>query len=316
MEISIDIMDIFINNDILFTKDGIKGDYSLSFNVYYLLNNLKHYKWDVLDFLNWIFLRETIEIISVQTPGYRARKIIEDYIISYSDYGLDQKIITYNINNKNFNYVWKKIRNDIVYKLMRIRVNYNIINQIDLEDADLNKYYIKIYFILKDFLLFFAKLYSYHSNLIINFYSKNNYIDSWGFIRSALNLYQKEYKYNFLSYRDINIINNDHDAVRNGIYTATNIDIEQSILRLENIIMEFNTVLDGLIQENVEIELSIDDKDKIKKFLRAIWKAKKKPQSFWLPQRCNTHLMLLRLPGMQRLFWSPQSSGLPGIFPG
>jgi len=264
IEIPIEVMNSLIDSGIILSDNSIVSDMKLDFNVYRLLQVIGKYNWDKLDFMNWILDRNVVDIIRVQTPGFKSGKIISNLLSYFEKNKISNDIVSIILNNEKIDFTLTDNNKKIINNLRRIEKNYELINNIDLEDADKDKYYRDIFIILTDFLLSFSRFYAYYAKKPLIVYSKKGVVDCWNFIFQTIKIYQKENNYQFNSYRDLNIIYNDTLSIKKGIYNASNADIETASINLENIIIEFYDQMNKFSNfESIKISTSFSILDEI-----------------------------------------------------
>jgi len=247
VKIPVEITQALIEAEVILSDDSLPGGYRLDRCVYQLLREVDKKEWSINAFLDWILRSETVEIVRIQTPGFRAKRLIDRFLNEIRKMKLEKDKVNVLQNGIPVTYLWKNWRQDVDVKLRRARENYEIIDNMDIEDADKSAVYRQIYYILKDFLSSFAKCFAAIKEEPLAFTSKFEYIDNWDFIRVAIHTYQKDYSINFNSYRFIWQIRNNNTAVQRQTFSPTEDDVKEALKHLEEIIVEFSHQLESLL---------------------------------------------------------------------
>jgi len=247
IKLPVDITQALIEEDIILSNDSLPSGYNMDFYVYQLLRQAEESGWDPFNFLDWILRSETVEIVRVQTPGFRTKRLINRFIFGLQTMQLEKERIIIIQNGISTVYVYKRWFEDMKSKLERARENFEIIDNTEMEDADKSYLYKRIFWILKDFLLFFSKCFATIRTEPLKFRSNLNYIDSWDFIRASVLTYQTDKNMNFKSYRFIWQIKNNHTSIGRGIFTPEETDISEALRYLEEIIVEFSHELENMV---------------------------------------------------------------------
>ncbi|MHA1665591.1 MAG: hypothetical protein ACTSVW_07150 [Candidatus Njordarchaeales archaeon] len=259
IKIPIEIIQTLLEAEVIFSNESLPSGYNLDFNVYQLLNEVRKREWPVKLFIKWILRPDTVELVRIQTPGFRAKQIIEQFVNKIQVMHIKKSNVSVVQNETKTTYAWKKWHGDIIQKIKRAKENYDIIDNIDMEDTDKSMVYQQLYYILKDFLLVFAKCFAAIREENISFKSKTSYIDNWEFIRSAILAYQRDKNVNFKSYRFIWQIRTNNTAIRRKTFSPTEEDIKEALKNLESVIVEFSKELDNILAGHVR-EIAVLEK--------------------------------------------------------
>lgn len=219
----------------------------MDFNVYQLFGEVDKKGWTINSFVDWVLRPDTVEIVRVQTPGFRAKRFIDHLTHKIQGIYLKKDSISVVQNETLISFSWKSWHEDIKQRLKRVSENYNIIDNMDIEDIDKSVLYQRIYYILKDFLLVFAKCFAAIREEKISFMSRTTYLDSWEFITAAILAYQRDNNLNFKSYRFIWHIRNNNTAIKRKAFSPNEDDIKTALKNLEEIIVEFSRELENIL---------------------------------------------------------------------
>lgn len=247
LKLPVDIAQALIEEEIILSSDSMPSGYNLDFYVYGLIRSAEKNRWDPVNFLNWILRSETVEIVRIQTPGFRAKRLFDRFIFRLQGIRLRREKIKVVQNQVSTSYIWKNWLEDMISRLERAKENFEIIDNTDIEDADKNFVYKQIYYILKDFLLFFSKCFAAIRTEPIQFRSNVDYIDSWDFITASILTYQKDKNMNFRTFRFIRPIRDNNTAIMRRVFTPTERDIAEELKHLEEIISEFSHELENML---------------------------------------------------------------------
>lgn len=247
LKLPADITQALIDEEIILSSDSLPSGYNLDFYVYQLIRSAEESRWNPADFLKWILRSETVEIVRIQTPGFRAKRLFDRFIFGLRGMRLKKERIKVVQNGVATSYMWKNWLGDMTLRLERAKENFEIIDNTDMEDADKNFVYRQIYYVLKDFLLFFSKCFAAIRTEPIEFRSNVDYIDSWDFITASILTYQKDKNMNFRTFRFIRPIRDNNTAIRRRVFTPTERDITEELKHLEEIISEFSHELENML---------------------------------------------------------------------
>lgn len=234
------------------SDDSLPSGYNLDFSVYQLLKEANKKEWNIESFVSWLLRPETVELVRIQTPGFRAKRLIDRVMNKVQNMRIKRNNISIIQNETEVKYAWKSWHDDIVQKIKRVRENYEFIDNIDMEDIDKSIVYQRLYYILKDFLLVFTKCFAALRESSISFRSQTEFIDNWEFIRSAVLTYQRDKNVRFKSYRLIWQIRNNNSAIRKKAFSPGEDDIREALKSLESIIVEFSRELENMLSGYAE----------------------------------------------------------------
>jgi len=252
VKIPVEIIQALLEAEIILSDDSLPSGYNLDFNVYQLLKEVDKKGWSIESFVKWILRPDTVELVRIQTPGFRAKRLIDRFMNKIKGMHIKKNNISLFQNETKVTYTWKSWHDDIVQKIKRVRENYDIIDNIDMEDTDKSMVYQRLYYILKDFLLVFAKCFAATREEIISFKSHMQYIDNWDFIRSAILAYQRDKNVSFKSYRLIWQIRNNNTAIKRKTFSPTEDDVREALKNLESIVVEFSKELENILKGYVQ----------------------------------------------------------------
>jgi len=248
LKIPVEIIQVLLNAEVIMSDNSLPSGYNLDFNVYQLLNEAKKKGWSVESFIEWILKPESVELVRLQIPGFRAKRLVEKFLKEIYNMQINKNKISIVQNNTRVTYSWKNWHNDIIKRIRRVKENYDFIDNLDVEDFNKEMVYQRLYYILKDFLLVFAKCYAAIREQEISFKSQMQYIDNWDFIRSAILTYQKDKNVYFKSYRLIWQIRSNNTAIKRKTFSPSENDIRVAQKNLDNIISEFSKEMEKMLR--------------------------------------------------------------------
>jgi len=251
LKVPVEIAQALLEAEVILSDEGLPSGYKLDFCVYQLLEEARKREWAPVNFLEWILKPETVEMVRVQTPGFRAKRLLDRFISGLQNMQLGKEKITLEQNDILVTYSWKKWREEMELRLKRAKKNYEIIDNIDMEDAEKSSIYKQIYYILKDFLICFSKCFAAVRDKPIKFKSKFSDTNSWDFIKASIFTYQKDKAMNFKSFRFIEHIRTSNSAIKRKIFSPTEDDIRMALKSLEEIIVEFSREIENMLSDYI-----------------------------------------------------------------
>ncbi len=152
------------------------------------------------------------------------------------------------INNECIDFKINDWKADIISKLRKLDGYYEELTSTDIEDADVKTLLGLTYIILKNYLLVFNKIVSAISEGQIEYKGSSENIDNWRYIWAGIRFFQREHNYRLKTYPYIEELYGAHYGMRSNSLIPSFSEIEDLILHLENIIMEFSSQLDNLLE--------------------------------------------------------------------
>lgn len=241
------IINEFIKNNIIYTDRSLPRGYNLDLDIYRLFNSLIAIDWSIIDFLKWIFKIDTVKIVRIQTPGSRGYHLVENISKYFKLIDFPNNEISIIINNDDVYYNINDWKVDILTKLRKLNGYFDELTSTDIEDADRKTLLQLTYIILKNYLLIFIKIISAISEGPIRYKGSSDNIDTWRYIWDGIRFYQREYNYWFETFNHINKILNAYGRMTDNSVIPSFSEIEELILHLEDIIIEFSSQLDNLL---------------------------------------------------------------------
>jgi len=261
-KIPVDLAQILIENEIIFSDTGLPSGYKLDFDVYQLLSKVAEKNWKISDFVSWLLNPSTLRTVQVLSPGLKAKRLLERYVSKFRVVAFPSHKIVVMQNGVEAIFLRGKWIDDIIFRLQRALESLEIINSFSREDSSNVFLYNHVYYVLKDFLMVFAKSYAALKEEKPLEYRTNVEWFDWDFIKAAILVYQRDKTVFFSSYRHIMQILQNRNAIRRNLFKPNHTDITNAIHHLEKIILEFSHELDNLIGQVIS-EKQITEKPKM-----------------------------------------------------
>lgn len=239
----------FIKNNIIYTDKSLSRGYNLDLDVHTLFNSLIAINWKIEDFLKWIFKIETLKVVRIQTPGSRGYALIGNISDYFGSIDFPHNEISIIINNEYIDFNINDWKADIISKLRKLDRYYEELTSTDIEDADVKTLLGLTYIILKNYLLVFNKITSAISEGQIEYEGSSDNIDHWRYIFAGIRFFREKYNYWFKTFSYIQGILDALNDMKNESLIPSFSEIEDLILNLEEIIIEFSSQLDNLLEE-------------------------------------------------------------------
>jgi len=259
VRIDSNIMALLMKNGILLSNSRFKP--KLDLDIQRLFNSVIKHNWKIVDFIKWNYQVESIETVRIQYSGRKVLSYINKLLELLNNivYKKSNIVVIENGNRINFKmYVWI---NDLNNRLNNILDNYAKLKNVDLEDVDTSYLNRLIYFIQKDFLIFFIKYYSIYLKDPLQFKNKSVRLFDWDYVFSGIRHYQSNIKYKFITYKLITNFLIKYDNTQKNIFQLSYMEIEELLFNLEQIIIEFSKQIEYFMyMSNMKESVTVDVK--------------------------------------------------------
>ena len=241
----------------ILSKEGIisisRNRYQLDTDVTSLLRKVQENGWEILDFLQWFLRPENIEVVRVQIPTFRVRRLVDRFLKKMSGLKLKRTKVVIRQNRVEVIFQASKWWQSILSHLKNAMQINETISKADWEDLGNDVMCEQVHFLLKNFLLAFSKFIAAIFDTPIEVRTRFKNLESWDFIKATIFSYQRKKKMSFKTYRHIQKIISDYFSMKKGAFLPNEEDVSVMVKLLDEVILEFSREWESALSTNLDL---------------------------------------------------------------
>jgi class 3 adenylate cyclase/Cdc6-like AAA superfamily ATPase len=242
-----EFLKMLIDLDII--RPTVSEKYTLTNGVSDLFGAIKKSKWDLKDFLSWVFTKDSMRVLLSGMPGVNAIPVVNEFGPIPPPRGPAVDII---VGGTQERFRAQDLLQEAIRNLEEAKQIASHVGALTWDDIDNARVYSEVYRALFGFLHAFCMLYICCASLQM---IRVKSLDHPDFIENAVHHFQEEYEVSFRSfYRFLHFRANINGLARGG-FSPSHSDVKAAFDDFTSVVQEFTSVWRGISSKFLALEI-------------------------------------------------------------